>query len=299
MIEDSIEEEIIVKRKKPSALPGIMSLAVVMFLLGLLALSFVGFEGFSRILREGSGIDVYFKDSVAENEIKTWQKKIEGEKWCLRTQFISREQGFEEFKKNLDPEIASFAEAQSLPNSVSIFFKAEFADLENIANTARKMESNPIIEDVDYNPESLKKTGRTVHQMQWIFAGLAFLFMLIAISIISNSIRLGIFANRFIIKSMQLVGATNSYITWPFVKKYLWYVIAALPIAALFLLGCLYAIPFLLPIPFKPHDYLQYVNPYIAAVLGLAIVIFGTILTVLCTLFSTRKYLRSKIENLY
>lgn len=267
--------------------------------MGLFGLSVLLFHGLSTKLVEGSGIDVYFKDSISESQIRAFENTCKTEPWCLKTKFISREEGIKEMGKLNDEELQNFVEVTAIPLSVELYFKAESAEPDQIANVARKLEANPIVESVDYPKNVLESVSATMRRVQYTLLGLSVIFIIVAIGLINSSTRLSVFANRFIIKSMQLVGATNGFIIRPIIGKFVTYAIIAWPVSILLIAGLLYILPLIWP--FAPGiEYVkEIVNPALLAIVGLLILIFGIILSVFSAWYSTRKYLRTKIENLY
>jgi cell division transport system permease protein len=293
------EQEVKTKRKKPSIIPSVLSLALVMFMLGLLGFSVLGFNGLSKSLVEGSGIDVYFKDTVSEPYAFAFEKALQSEKWLKKTHFISREEGLKQMGDKYDDDFMQYVQASELPLSLEVFFKAENATPENIAATARKLEANPGVEDVVYQKNLVESVAKNLKKIQYILLALVILFTLIAIGLINSSTRLSIFANRFIIKSMQLVGATNSFIVRPFVLKFFKHALIAIPIAAAFLFLLLYGLHYLWKEFVTIREFAGFVNWQYAVIVFAGIATFGIILAIICAWFSTRKYLRTKIENLY
>jgi cell division transport system permease protein len=280
-------------------LPSILSLALVMFMLGLLGFSVLGFNGLSKSLVEGSGIDVYFKDSVQEITVRNFEKALQKEAWLKRTHFVSREEGYKQMGDKYDDDFMQYVEASELPLSVEVFFKAENAIPDKIAQIARRIGSDPIVEDVVYQKNLVESVNKNLKRIQFILLGLVLIFTLIAIGLINSSTRLSIFANRFIIKSMQLVGATNTFIVKPFILKFIKHALIAVPIAAAFLLGLLYGLHFLWKEFVTIREFATFINWQHALIVFACIAIFGIILAIISAWFSTRKYLRTKIENLY
>ncbi len=276
-----------------------MSLALVMFMLGLLGFSVLGFNGLSRSLIEGSGVDVYFQDTVSESVVQQFKAELEKQKWVRKCVFISREEGFKQMGDKYDDDFMQYVEASELPLSLELYFVAENATPAEIAAAARKLEANPLIEDVVYQKNLVESVSKNVKRIQWIMLGLSVLFTLISIGLINSSTRLSIFANRFLIKSMQLVGATNAFIVRPFILKTLWQALIAIPVAGILLFGLLYGLHFVWKEFATINEFAKFINWQQAGIVFGGIIIFGILLAIICAWFSTRKYLRTKIENLY
>ncbi len=290
------------KRKKPSALPSILSLAAVMFILGLLGTTVIGFKGLGEYVIENSSIDIYFNDSVTEAQVIKFQNEINQKSWVKKTRFVSKEQGMKEMGVKYDPEIMNYAETITLPLSLEIYSKAEFAQPKFQEQVVRELKNDEQIEDVVFQKNWLETITKNIQKMQIVYIILALLFIIISIVLIQSAVRLGIFANRHTIKSMQFVGATNSFIIRPIIFTFVKYAFIAVPIS----FGLLWFIIWQLPdftgnsefstmmFEFRNHINLQ--NLFIVSV---SIAIFGVLLATICSWWSTRKFLRTKIENLY
>lgn len=290
------------KRKKPSALPSILSLAAVMFILGLLGTTVIGFKGLGEYVIENSSIDIYFNDSVTEAQVIKFQNEINQKSWVKKTRFVSKEQGMKEMGVKYDPEIMNYAETITLPLSLEIYSKAEFAQPKFQEQVVRELKNDEQIEDVVFQKNWLETITKNIQKMQIVYIILALLFIIISIVLIQSAVRLGIFANRHTIKSMQFVGATNSFIIRPIIFTFVKYAFIAIP----FSFGLLWFIIWQLPdfmgnsefstmmFEFRNHINLQ--NLFIVSV---SIAIFGVLLATICSWWSTRKFLRTKIENLY
>ncbi len=290
------------KRKKPSALPSILSLTAVMLILGLFGTTVIGFKGLGDYVIENSSIDIYFNDSTTEAQVIEFQKDIQKKTWIKKTRYVSREQGMKEMGDKYDPDFMNYVETITLPLSLEVYSKAEFAEPKFQNQVVLELKKNPMIEDVVFQKNWLETISKNIQKMQIIYVILTLLFIIISIVLIQSAVRLGIFANRHTIKSMQFVGATNSFIIRPIVLNFVKYALIAIPIA----FGLLWVIIWQLPgligegeftmmiVEFRNHIQLQ--NLFIVSV---SIAIFGVLLATICSWLSTRKFLRTKIENLY
>ena len=168
------------KRRKPSAWPSILSLASVMFMLGLLAISLVGFNGLSKHLMESSSIDIYFKDSITKAEVLRIEKQFQQENWVKQTKFISAEEGSKEMAEKYDPEFLSYAENVALPLSIEVYPKAEFADISFIDKKAMTLEKIPQVEQVIFQRNWVENMTTNVHKLQLISAGVTAILLRIS-----------------------------------------------------------------------------------------------------------------------
>ncbi len=282
------------KRRKPSAWPSILSLASVMFMLGLLAISLVGFNGLSKHLMESSSIDIYFKDSISKAEVLRVEKQFQRENWVKQTKFISAEEGSKEMAEKYDPEFLSYAENVALPLSIEVYPKSEFADISFIDKKAMSLEKMPQVEQVIFQRNWVENMTTNVHKLQLISAGVTAILLLIAIVLIQSATRMGIFANRFLIKSMQLVGATPGFIIRPYVLNFVQYAAIAIPLSS----GSLAFIFYGLPVE-AIRSFTTYISIEEFITICGTVSIFGVFLAMIGSWLSTRRYLNTKIENLY
>ncbi len=234
------------KRKKPSALPSILSLAAVMFILGLLGTTVIGFKGLGDFVIENSSIDIYFNDSISETEVISFQNKVNQKAWVKRTRFVSREQGMKEMGDRYDPEIMNYAETITLPLSVEVYPKAEFANPKFQEQVVRELKKDTAVEDVVFQKFWLETISKNIQKTEIVFAILALLFIIVSIILIQSAVRLGIFANRHTIKSMQFVGATNSFIVKPIILTFVKYALIAIPISFASLYALIWQLPAIL-----------------------------------------------------
>lgn len=297
MYEES--SEVKTKRRRPSALPGITSLVLVMFMLGLLSLTYLGFQGLSKSLVESSSLDVYFKDSCTESQVKDLETGLKKEKWYKSSHFVSREEGMKEMAQSNDSAFMQYVELNALPLSLELYFKAEFASAAQLEKVSSDLQKMQIVESVVYQKNLLESVNSNVAKIHLTLLGITLVFVIIAIGLIHNSTRLNIFANRFIIKSMQLVGATHGFIIRPIIGKFIVYALIAFPISLVMLFGALNGIHYIWSGFGSIAEITGFIEPLEASVCLSATLLCGILIAAGSAWFSTRKYLRSKIENLY
>lgn len=297
MYEES--SEVKTKRRRPSALPGITSLVLVMFMLGLLSLTYLGFQGLSKSLVESSSLDVYFKDSCTESQVKDLETALKKEKWYKSSHFVSREEGMKEMAQSNDSAFMQYVELNALPLSLELYFKAEFASAAQLEKVSSDLQKMQIVESVVYQKNLLESVNSNIAKIHLTLLGITLVFVIIAIGLIHNSTRLNIFANRFIIKSMQLVGATHGFIIRPIIGKFIAYALIAFPISLVMLFGALNVIHYIWSGFGSIAEITGFIEPLEAAICLSATLLCGILIAAGSAWFSTRKYLRSKIENLY
>jgi cell division transport system permease protein len=288
------------RKRRPSALPGIIGIALVVFMLSLFGLSVLGFHGLSRSIVEGSSVDVYLTDSSGQQEANELASSLKTNAAIKKVKIIHPAEGLKELEgKSGTSELMEFVDASILPFSIEIYFHADAATPENLGKIAGNLRKHKSVESVVFNQNMLSSVHRNLRNIQLGLGILAALFTLIAVGLINNSIKLHIFSSRFLIKSMQLVGATNSFIVRPFVWKFIKYAFLSMPLAALLLAGSMAASPAIWPETAFLKDFISLIDLKLALPVFVFIALLGIFIAAMSAWFSTLKYLRTKIENLY
>jgi len=287
------------RRLRSSNITVVVSIALVLFLLGLMGLILINAQKYSDYIKEQLVVNAYFdenydaKDSVkiAKSEMETF-KKIQTLSSVKRATYISREMAAEEARKSMGIESSALFEENIFPSSVEVALKPEFVDPAKIDAAITEIKATPGITDVKNNSTLMVEVYNNLNNiLKWIL-GFTFLFLVLAVVLINNSIRLKIFSKRFIIKTMQLVGAKRRFILKPFIKEAM---ILGL-IGAVLGLGVLFAAWYYfitqIGTPFaQDNDKL--------IILVVAIFLGGIFITVCSTIIATWRFLRSNVDDLY
>ncbi|AZA60624.1 MULTISPECIES: cell division protein FtsX [Chryseobacterium] len=286
------------KRLRSSNITVVVSIALVLFLLGLMGLILINAQKYSDYLKEQLVVNAYFdenydaKDSakIAKQESDAVQQiqKMESVK---RTTYISKKMASSEAKKSLGINSEALFEEDIFPASVEIALKPQYTDSTKIGAVLTQIKAVPGIVDVKNDSDSQKIYDNLNKILKWILA-FCVLFLVLAIVLINNSIRLKVFSKRFIIKTMQLVGAKRRFILKPFIIEAV--VLGAIGsfIGLLALFGVWYYFTTAIKTPF-----VQDTNQYIWLVVSIFGV--GLFITVLSTIIATWRFLRSNVDDLY
>jgi cell division transport system permease protein len=286
------------KRLRSSNITVVVSIALVLFLVGLIGLIFINAQKYSDYLKEQLVVNAYFdgnydaKDSIKVSKLEqNAVKSIQRLPSVKKANYISREQATLEAKKSLGIDGESLFEANIFPSSVEISLKPEYNDSVKIASVLKEITVVPGIVDVKNDTDSQKIYNNLNRILKWILA-FSVLFLILAIVLINNSIRLKIFSRRFIIKTMQLVGANRIFILKPFVLEAIILGLIGALIGLLALFGVWYYFTTEIQTPFVQDN-----QQYLWLVLG--IVISGILITVVSTIIATWRFLRTNIDDLY
>ncbi|MBV2164993.1 MAG: permease-like cell division protein FtsX [Kaistella sp.] len=287
------------RRLRSSNITVVVSIALVLFLLGLMGLILINAQKYSDYIKEQLVVNAYFDENFdAKDSAKTVKreqetfKKIQALGPVKRATYITREMAAQEAKKSMGIESSALFEENIFPSSVEVALKPEYVDPAKINEAIKQIKATPGIVDVKNNSTLMVEVYNNLNNiLKWIL-GFSILFLILAVVLINNSIRLKIFSKRFIIKTMQLVGAKRRFILKPFIKEavILGVIGAVLGLAVLF--GAWYYFITQIGTPFAQDN-----NQLIILVAG--IFLLGVLITVLSTIFATWRFLRSNVDDLY
>lgn len=286
------------RRLRSSNITVVVSIALVLFLVGLSGLILMNAQKYSDYLKEQLVVNAYFdQDYDPKDSLKLAQReqeaveKISSLAVVKRATYISREQATQEAKKSLGIETEALFDVHIFPSSVEIALKPEFVDPTKVDDAIKQIAATPGIVDVKNNSESQQIYENLNKILKWILS-FSLLFLVLAIVLINNSIRLKIFSKRFIIKTMQLVGAKRRFILKPFIIEAIILGILGSLLGLLALFGVWYYFTSTIQTPFV-QDTQQYI--------WLLLLVFGIgiLITVTSTIFATWRFLRSNIDDLY
>ena len=286
------------RRLRSSNITVVVSIALVLFLVGLSGLILMNAQKYSDYLKEQLVVNAYFdQDYDPKDSLKLAQReqeaveKISSLAAVKRATYISREQAPQEAKKSLGIESEALFDVHIFPSSVEIALKPEFVDPTKVDDAIKQIAATPGIVDVKNNSESQQIYENLNKILKWILS-FSLLFLVLAIVLINNSIRLKIFSKRFIIKTMQLVGAKRRFILKPFIIEAIILGILGSLLGLLALFGVWYYFTSTIQTPFV-QDTQQYI--------WLLLLVFGIgiLITVTSTIFATWRFLRSNIDDLY
>lgn len=236
---------------------------------------------------------VYVKDSAKDIEITQLQKKIQLDPATKKVNYTTKEEAAEQYSREIGEDFLEFLGYNPLLNSVDIYFNAAFVNTLSLTQTKREIEKASFVDEVVYDQPLVTLLDENIQRISFVLFLLSILFVIVALLLINSSIRLSIYSKRFIIKTMQLVGATKSFIRRPFILTHL-----RLGILSSFLaLSALTVMLWELNQRFPELKILEQTNALIlvfGVVLGLGIGITG-----LSTFFATQRYLNLKSDAIY
>lgn len=287
------------RRLRSSNITVVVSIALVLFLLGLMGLILINAQKYSDYIKEQLVVNAYFDENFdAKDSAKTVKreqetfKKIQSLGPVKRATYITREMAAEEAKKSMGIESSALFEENIFPSSVEVALKPEYVDPAKIDEAIKQIKATPGIVDVKNNSTLMVEVYNNLNNiLKWIL-GFSILFLILAVVLINNSIRLKIFSKRFIIKTMQLVGAKRRFILKPFILEAIILGVIGAVLGLVVLFGAWYYFITQIGTPFAQDN-----NQLVILVAG--IFLLGVLITVLSTIFATWRFLRSNVDDLY
>ena len=286
-------------RLRSSNITVVISISLVLFLVGLFGLILINAQKYSDYIKEQLVVEAYFDEYLDPRDSAETLKfqeetfaKIKEQNYVKQARYISKQQATVLAKKQLGIDADALFEEDIFPASVEVTLKPEFVDPAKIDGVVTQLKAINGVKDVaNDNKLTIDVYNNLNRILTWILA-FSILFLIVAIVLINNSIRLKIFSKRFIIKTMQLVGAKRRFILMPFIKEALILGLIGSFIGLLALGGLWYYFTSQIGTPF-----VQDTNQYVFLVI---IVLFvGIFITVASTIFATWRFLRSNVDDLY
>jgi cell division transport system permease protein len=270
-----------------------VSLSLVLFMLGLLGIIILNTRQLSDNIKENIGFQIILNENVKEADVAKLQKTLDVSSYVKSTEFITKEEAAKRLQEDLGEDFISFLGFNPLLASINVHLKAEYANADSVSWIEKEIIDTHLAKEVIYQKSLINIINEKVQKISLFILIFTSLLMVIALALINNTIRLSIYSKRFIIKTMQLVGATQGFIRRPFLLKGIKHGIYGAIIAILMLVGFLYVVQKQLP------EMAELQNEKMLLYLFGLVVVMGIIISWISTWLAVRKYLRLKSDELY
>jgi cell division transport system permease protein len=288
-----VSDNLTKKRLRTSGITVIISLALVLFMLGALGLLVINANKLSKHFKENVGFQIYLKDTASSAQTDGLVQEISNSNYAKSVNLINKEQAAEKLKIDLGEDFVSFLGSNPLLNSLEVKLNASYANTDTLLIIEKTLLQRPYIKEVVYQKDminNLNKNTRAIAFFILIFSGA---LLVVAIALINNTIRLSIYSQRFLIRTMYLVGATRSFISKPFIFKGVRQGIIAGVVASILLVGLLAISTRFIP------DLLQLQDENLLLVLFSSIILVGVIISAFSAMLAVLRFLRLKTSDLY
>lgn len=270
-----------------------ISTMLVLLLLGMVVFFVLSANNLSTYVRENIGLTVLVSDDMKQPEALKFQRELNEKAYVKESQYISKEQALKEQTEAMGTDPAEFLGYNPFTASIEIRLNAVYANLDSIAWIEKEILENKKVMEVSYPQDLLDSVNRNLQKVSLFLLGLAALLTLISFALINNTIRLAIYAKRFLIHTMKLVGASWSFIRKPFLIRNLWIGVLAAVMADAVLMTMAYML-----VKYEPQ-LVEIITAQTMLVVMLSVLAFGVLITWMCAYISINKYLRMKASTLY
>jgi cell division transport system permease protein len=270
-----------------------ISISMVLFMLGTLALILINAGRLSDYVRESIGFTLELHDDVKEVDIMRLQKSLNLEKYVKSTKYIGKEEAADNLTRELGEDFTGFLGYNPLFSSIDVKLVARYTNNDSLLNIEKEFMGFPEVKEVYYQKDLVSFINRNVNKISIILLIVSALMTFIFFTLINNTIRISIFSDRFTINTMQLVGATRTFIRKPFLRRGILLGIYGAIIANIILLTAIITYS-------KELRGILTLNDLTAAgAVFLLVFLLGLLISYISTYFAVNKFLRMKFDELF
>ena len=270
-----------------------ISTAMVLVLLGIIVFSVLTSRNLTAWVKENLTVTVMLGDDVSVNEAKRLCKDLYHRPYARNIDYISKEQALAEQTQAMGSDPSEFLGANPFVASLELQLKSDYANHDSLKWIVYELQKNPKVTDVAFQEDLMDNVNKNLGRMNMILLVLAALLTFVSFSLINNTVRLSVYSRRFLIHTMKLVGASWGFIRRPFVRQAVMVGIIAALLAIAVLGGGIYAL-----YTFEPNI-LNIITWQELVIMAVAVLLFGLIITLLCTWISVNKFLKMTAGDLY
>ncbi len=289
------EEQFNRKRLRLAYISAVISITLVLFILGLVGLTLISAQKLSNYVKESLSMELFLNDNVTESEANMLVGKLKNKTYTKSALYISKDKAKDTFVRLYGEDFNDFIDFNPLLASVQLNLKAEYVDGEKISNIEKELmsEFGESIVEITKQKELITSVNKNLQSIGVGLLAFSGILLIIVIALINNTIRLSIYAKRFLIKTMQLVGAKPGFIRKPFVFSGILQGLISAFFSILLLALVIYRIMDAFPGFFVEEDLM------VLLTLFFSVILVGILLTSISTWFAVHKFLNLRIDDLY
>ena len=287
------ENHIIGRRLVNAYLSSVIRISLVLLLVGVASLLLVNARSVSDYFKENMKVSVLMKTDVAEEDALAFRRKIDGMRFIKSSDFVSREQGISEMRSLLGEDFLDVFETSPIPVSIDVTLKADYVSADSLDMVKSEIAASPLVDEVVYQRSLVDALNSNLSKISVVLGIFIVLLLFISYVLINNTVRLNVYARRFTIHTMRLVGATRSFIRAPFVLQAVFQGIFSAIVAIIMLLAIMFVVR---------NEFAQLFEVFrldlLLIVLGIVIA-SGVVICVSSTYFVVNKLVSLKKDELY
>lgn len=281
------------KNKKGSYFVPTLSIALVLVVVGTLVFILLNARLISEHVKQNIGFSIIVKDNVNEAEIKKMQKILDTKPFVSSSVFISKAEAAREFKKELGEDFEEVLGYNPLLPSVEIKLNPVYANNDSLAVIEKRLLADEVVQEVSYQKSLVHMINENVRRISIILLIAGAALMLISFTLIRNTIHLAVYSQRFLIKTMQLVGAKPFFICRPFIRNSMWFGFFGSMFANLILLAAIYFLQK------EVGGVVDLMNKELIIIMVVFVMVCGILLSLVSSWLSVSGYLRKDVNELY
>ncbi len=270
-----------------------ISTALVLILLGMVVFSVLSARNLSAYVKENLTVTMMLGEDITDPEARRLCDELRSKPYINRITYISKEQALKEQTEAMGTDPSEFLGMNPFVASIELQLEAQYANTDSLKWISKNLKSDKRVTDITYPQDLMDSVNRNLNKINLVLLVLAVLLTCVSFSLINNTVKLGMYARRFTIHTMKLVGASWGFIRRPFLRKSIGIGVLAAVLADGVLAGGVYVL-----YTYEP-GVMTVVTWPVLAVTGGAVFLFGVLITLLCAYFSVNKFLRMKAGDLY
>lgn len=270
-----------------------ISTALVLILLGMVVFSVLTARNLSAYVKENLTVTMMLGEDITDPEARQLCNELRSHPYISNITYISKEQALKEQTAAMGTDPSEFLGMNPFVASIELQLKAQYANTDSLKWISKDIKADKRVTDVTYPQDLMDSVNRNLNKINLVLLVLAVLLTCVSFSLINNTVKLGMYARRFTIHTMKLVGASWSFIRRPFLRNAMGIGVLAAVIADAVLGGGIYALS-----TYEP-GVMKVITWQVMAITGGAVFLFGVLITLLCACFSVNKFLRMKAGDLY
>ena len=270
-----------------------ISTALVLILLGMVVFSVLSARNLSAYVKENLTVTMMLGEDITDPEARQLCSELRKQSYISNLTYISKEQALKEQTAAMGTDPSEFIGMNPFVASIELQLKAEYANTDSLKWISKNIKADKRVTDVTYPQDLMDSVNHNLNKINLVLLVLAVLLTCVSFSLINNTVRLGMYARRFTIHTMKLVGASWGFIRRPFLRNAIGIGILAAVIADGVLASGVYAL-----YSYEP-GVMAVVTWQVMAIMGGAVFLFGVLITLFCAFFSVNRFLRMKAGDLY
>tara|TARA_Y100000590_G_scaffold137099_1_gene156975 strand:+ start:194 stop:1090 length:897 start_codon:yes stop_codon:yes gene_type:complete len=276
----------------------IFSVSLSLLLLGIFSFFLLTSFQVKKVIQENTEVNIYLNKGISNAQVDQIKRILFTKEYSLSNDentlsYVSSKQAAEDFSKEIGEDFVDFLGDNPLRDLIILKINSNFFELEKLSSIESDILSIPGVYEVEYSKEMINNINSNIRNISFVFIGIYLILSLISFILINNTLRIALFSQRFLIRSMQLVGATSAYILKPFIYRGLLYglvsgIISSISLYMLILLA-----------NDKINGFEMIVSIDQLSIIFITLITTGILMVILSTYSSVNKYLKSSLDDLY